>query len=141
MANEVRIRLGVTARQRDFFPWIDVNNDGALSASEMRGAPAILAKFDQNGDGLISPIEIPARWQVEVARGSELNYLKAGDQQGRQARKSAGTGPIWFQQMDRNRDGEVSRREFLGPTAAFDRCDADGNDVLDPVEAKRLPKS
>lgn len=37
--------------------------------------------------------------------------------------------------MDRNRDGDVSRREFLGPKAQFDRLDLDKDGLLDPVEA------
>jgi hypothetical protein len=37
--------------------------------------------------------------------------------------------------MDRNRDGDVSRREFLGPREAFDRLDRDRDGLIDPEEA------
>jgi Ca2+-binding EF-hand superfamily protein len=44
--------------------------------------------------------------------------------------------PAWFFKMDRNRDGEVSRREFPGPRAAFDRLDADRDGAIDAAEAR-----
>jgi hypothetical protein len=40
--------------------------------------------------------------------------------------------------MDRNQDGYVSRREFLGPTELFGKLDLDGDGLLSPVEAERL---
>ena len=37
--------------------------------------------------------------------------------------------------MDRNRDGDLSPREFLGPRDAFLRLDADGDGLIDAREA------
>jgi hypothetical protein len=37
--------------------------------------------------------------------------------------------------MDRNQDGDLTWREFLGDRAAFDRLDADSNDLVDLNEA------
>src|SRR5262249_28497923 len=48
---------------------------------------------------------------------------------------ASGTGPDWFRRMDRNRDGDVSRREFLGPREQFDRIDRDRDGLIDPDEA------
>ena len=47
---------------------------------------------------------------------------------------SRNDGPVWFQKMDRNGDGDVSRREFLGTPRQFDQLDADGNDLIDVME-------
>jgi len=44
-------------------------------------------------------------------------------------------GPKWFLRMDRNRDGDISRREFLGSRAQFSRLDRDKDDLIDPSEA------
>ena len=44
-------------------------------------------------------------------------------------------GPVWFQKMDRNHDGDVSRREFLGPRDVFDRLDRDTDGLIGPDEA------
>jgi len=38
--------------------------------------------------------------------------------------------------MDRNRDGDLSPREFLGPKAEFRKLDADGDGLIDGVEAQ-----
>ena len=48
----------------------------------------------------------------------------------------AAAGPDWFQKMDRNHDGDVSRREFLGPRDQFDRLDRDNDGLIDPDEAR-----
>jgi len=45
-------------------------------------------------------------------------------------------GPAWFRKMDRNRDGDVSRREFLGTREQFDRLDLDHDGLLSPKEAQ-----
>ena len=44
-------------------------------------------------------------------------------------------GPIWFQRMDRNNDGDLIWNEFLGPRWVFDQLDTDGDELLDPNEA------
>jgi hypothetical protein len=38
--------------------------------------------------------------------------------------------------MDRNRDGDVSRREFLGTSSQFDSLDTDKDELLDATEAE-----
>ena len=52
------------------------------------------------------------------------------------AAEPAAAGPSWFRRMDRNRDGDVSRREFRGPRAQFDRLDRDKDGLIDPAEAE-----
>jgi hypothetical protein len=39
--------------------------------------------------------------------------------------------------MDRNGDGDVSAREFLGPAATFRQLDRDGDGLIDAAEAAR----
>jgi hypothetical protein len=46
-------------------------------------------------------------------------------------------GPAWFRAMDRNGDGDVSRREFLGTDADFRRIDTDGDGLISREEAER----
>lgn len=44
---------------------------------------------------------------------------------------------MFFQQFDGDRDGQVSKAEFLKPTEAqFDHMDRDENGVLDQAEVK-----
>ena len=39
--------------------------------------------------------------------------------------------------MDRNLDGDVTWKEFLGPRHVFEELDADHDGLIDPVEAER----
>ena len=48
-------------------------------------------------------------------------------------------GPGWFKLMDRNHDGDLSRREFFGRPADFDAADADHDGLLTPDEAEKMP--
>jgi hypothetical protein len=46
-------------------------------------------------------------------------------------------GPLWFRKMDRNGDGDVSPREFLGSRDDFRRIDTDGDGLISAEEAER----
>ena len=48
---------------------------------------------------------------------------------------SSDAGPRWFRHMDRNQDGDVSWREFLGTRAEFNRLDADSDMLVSAAEA------
>jgi hypothetical protein len=45
-------------------------------------------------------------------------------------------GHLWFARMDNDRDGYVSRKEFLGTKEEFDAIDADGDGLISSAEAK-----
>ncbi len=49
-------------------------------------------------------------------------------------------GPQWFRAMDRNGDGFVSVREFLGTPEQFRKLDRDGDGLLSAEEAEKVAK-
>jgi Ca2+-binding EF-hand superfamily protein len=122
---------------RGLFPILDANQDGRLSVRELRDVWARLAPFDRNRDGCLSPNEIPLQYQIVVNPGGP-NYAAGQPQNGRPAVVvTPPRGPLWFRKMDRNGDGELSPREFLGSSEDFRRLDTDGDGLISVDEALR----
>jgi Ca2+-binding EF-hand superfamily protein len=140
-----RARLVVTTadQARAIFGIVDLDRDRRLGAREVMRTVDRVMSWDANGDSRVSPDEIPYHFQVNIAR-SGLNGL-IGEGMFVSVRQSivvtptnvdVPAAPDWFQKMDRNHDGDVSRREFLGPREQFDRLDADKDGLIDADEAK-----
>ena len=140
-----RLRLVVTTADqgRAIFGILDLDRDRRLGAREVMRTVDRVMSWDGDGDGRVSPDEIPYHFQVTIARSGLAGLTGEGD--GRSGasvdgshRSRAGTaaGPDWFQKMDRNHDGDVSRREFLGPRDQFDRLDRDNDGLIDADEAR-----
>jgi Ca2+-binding EF-hand superfamily protein len=131
--------LAAADQGRAIFAIMDLNRDRHLGVREIRNTVARVSLWDRNGDGLIGADEIPHHYQMTIGRGqitpmgrpAIVNRLMRENE----PPAAATSGPSWFRRMDRNRDGDVSRREFLGPRAAFDRLDRDGDGLISVEEA------
>jgi Ca2+-binding EF-hand superfamily protein len=122
-----------------FFLALDANADGRVSERERRQSGASLAKLERDGIAGISANEPVRHFHVEFSRGS---YQLFGPSEQPAAETPAFqrhqlAGPVWFQRMDRNNDGDLIWNEFLGPRWVFDQLDADSDELLDPSEAAR----
>jgi Ca2+-binding EF-hand superfamily protein len=136
---EHRVTLTLTAAADDPVTPFDSNHDGRLSRGELARALATIRSWDVNGDGQISPEEVPQRFEGLFHLGALGSPAKAEMMPGmrRSEPPPASDAPAWFQRMDRNRDGEVSFREFLGPISVFRRLDTNHDGALDAEEARR----
>jgi hypothetical protein len=109
---------------------LDANHDLQLSLREMQQAGRRMLSFNANADGAIRPEELPHTVAVTIGLGdaglSPYRYIPPVED--------------WFVRMDRNRDGDVSRREFLGSRAQFDRLDRDGDGLLSHPEGARAAR-
>lgn len=121
-----------------FFQMLDRNADGRISIRELRQAEkALLEAADKQQQ--INPSRLQKSYRIEFQRGGIGLF-------GRVDRPSAETpvailkppsGPVWFQRMDRNGDGDLTWDEFLGPRDVFHEIDEDGDGLIDEHEAKK----
>ncbi len=142
---EGRISLTITVESVDPLTQFDANHDGRLNRAEFTAALAAVAAWDRNHDGFVTPDEIPRTLvgtfhvgpkRAVAPRGPRYSRMKASAK----SPPAASEAPVWFQKMDRNQDGEVSLREFLGPISVFRRLDTNGDGRLDVHEAQAAPK-
>ncbi|MEZ6061086.1 MAG: hypothetical protein R3C19_12040 [Planctomycetaceae bacterium] len=120
-----------------FFQTMDVNNDGRLSLREMRTIEESLMSMERDGQEGLSPGEPTRNYYVEFVRGSFSLFGPRNSlvSQSPEFTQRAAFGPIWFQRMDRNNDGDLTWDEFLGYRLDFDRLDKDHDGLIDPDEA------
>ncbi len=129
--------ITIACRGRSLFEFLDENHDGRLGLRELRTAWSRLAPFASGG--AVGRKQVPRQFHVAVSRGAPpggrlLDALAYGPaaEAARHRR-----GPVWFQKMDRNSDGDVSPAEFLGGVDEFQKIDADGDGLIDADEAQR----
>jgi len=142
--------VAVTTEGKGLFEMIDTDGDGRLSVREMRNAVKLITELDRDGDGCVSKAELPRCTQAAFRMGPAdgggnlgyyapaqaliLNDARLVGSAPRQAKPPR--GPEWFRKMDRNGDGDVSRKEFLGTDEQFAEIDTDGDGLISVEEAE-----
>ncbi len=124
-----------------FFQMLDINGDGRISIRELRECEKQLTTV-AGSEAEINPSRLTKSYRIEIQRGGISLF-------GRVDRPSAETpaallkppsGPMWFQRMDRNGDGDLTWDEFLGPRNVFHELDTDQDDLIDESEATAAMK-
>lgn len=130
--------LAVGETNRGLLEVIDENRDSRLSVRELRNAAKALAVYDLNNDGFLAEEEIPVQVQMGLTSGSNPYVVpRQPVQPGQVTRPVANAGPTWFKKMDRNGDGDLSRKEFLGDPELFKKLDLDGDGYISREEAEK----
>jgi Ca2+-binding EF-hand superfamily protein len=116
------------------FDFLDRDGDGRLSYREQISAPDLLgSKTEMKG--------LPSQFTLSFGGPAVKSWggvaIPAVKRRAVRAVDLSGVPP-WFRAMDRNRDGVISPREFVGPPELFRKLDVDGDGVISPED---LPKS
>jgi Ca2+-binding EF-hand superfamily protein len=120
-----------------FFMALDANADGRVSVRERNQAAASLAELERDGQPGVSQTEPVRHFHVEFVRGTR-HLFGASEELVAQTpafQQRLPSGPIWFQRMDKNNDGDLVWNEFFGHKETFHELDKDKDELLDPQEA------
>jgi hypothetical protein len=139
-SSQSRVELVISHDGKSVFEVVDANQDRRLTKRELMNAAGRLASYDLDGDGGVTAVEMAGRYLLTAELGkpalfrSAAGAMRAASPTQPVVNQPAG-GPEWFRKMDRNRDGDLAPREFLGPRALFKKLDANGDGLISTEEA------
>lgn len=119
------VLLSVFDAAEGLFEILDEDHDGGLSPREIGSAWSRLDDAGVTAGETLGAESLPRVVLIAVSQGYPHGY-----------RRDSLGGPPWLRAMDRNRDGDVSRQEFVGTAEAFSRLDADRDGLIDVGEAE-----
>lgn len=132
-----QISVGAVDDGYPMLPVVDPNGDGRFTIRELRSLRDKLIEFDTDQDGTLTEDETRSTIRVCFGLGptahAELSTLRNMVPPDAPPPKS---GPDWFARMDKNKDGDLTREEFLGTDEHFNRADADDDKLVSPNEAE-----
>lgn len=128
-----QVTLAAANQGPSLFAAIDETGDQRISLREMRTAAKRLMTLDRNRNGRLDPVEMPGETVLTFVQGRSTGYRarRSGARRAATAR-----GPKWFVHMDRNADGDVTLREFLGTREQFRKLDANHDGFIERKEAE-----
>jgi hypothetical protein len=128
-----QVRVRVDFPEDTLFFYLDEDRNGKLTAVEVAGASERLHALASADRKSLRPRDLPPVLWLGLGRASADQSEPLARPQPRAHADSAST-PAWFQSMDRNADGLIGRREFLGRSDQFDSLDTNHDQQLDGSE-------
>jgi Ca2+-binding EF-hand superfamily protein len=130
-----QVWIRVTDRGRNPFPFLDGDGDGRLSYRELTRAVDLIHPDRAEAIGLPEQFHLSLGGPLVRSWGGVP--IPAVAKRPRPGVADAVPAPAWFRALDRNGDGVISPREFVGPPEAFRKLDLNGDGVITPEEAAR----
>lgn len=135
-AQSDQISVGAVDDGYPMLPVVDPNDDGRLTIRELRSLNDRLEAFDVSQDGTLTPDEVRSTIRVCIGRGPVAHVeLSSIRRRGQPDAAPSVTGPDWFTRMDANKDGDLTRNEFLGSDEHFSDADVDADTLVSAAEA------
>ncbi len=139
LIDQGHVMVTYDSNELSLFSLLDLNKDNRLTPRECLHTATAWKSNDLNHDGQLARHELSGKLRLSVELVKPRLFQNALTQQGNMTgepilnRETA--GPVWFRGMDRNLDGDISRREFIGNTAAFQKWDRDRDGLISADEA------
>ncbi|MCA9039477.1 MAG: hypothetical protein KDA65_03920 [Planctomycetaceae bacterium] len=136
---QCQLLMSVDKKSQSLFRLLDVDSDRRLEPRELLNPVAKMSTFDQNRDGILTEPEMKTVYELSFQLQAPSLFmdnlrLNQNDRIG-PILTPLTAGPEWFRQMDRNLDGDLTRREFLGPGNVFHQLDQDQDGLINAAEA------
>lgn len=138
IAVQARIELTIADEGKTLFELLDANVDRRLTPREVQEGYTRLNAVDRNQDQRVAQSELESRFRLTFSYGR--NQIFAPNAPGMNSPVTArlrnqNQGPSWYQRMDRNQDGDITWREFLGTREQFQKIDSNGDQLINRQEA------
>ena len=134
-----QISIGIVSDGYPIAPLLDQNEDGRLTERELRQIPDRLAILDQNNDRQLTKDELKPVVRFAVGYGlcvqDYLGTVRSVVQPNESESTPRKPAPDWFATLDKNNDGDLNAKEFVGTKEQFQKLDKDKDGLISVEEA------
>src|SRR5262245_57422065 len=140
--SKLPLSLVYSAQTPSLFQLLDTNGDGRLSIREVREGWSRLIALEPTSKDYVTREALRPHGALRFGRAAEVfSFNPVAVYTQPQMRQPTTRGPLWFRKFDRNGDGELSRSEFPGSAAEFDRLDTNHDGYISVEEAEAADKT